>query len=484
MLLVQPEANAYFSIIVLHEWARAVNSRLPYPESYMYVFKKIAEAARDVDVRNDYEEDTPLHVLIGLHSEQQVRKGCDVLFNLPSPADVKLANRRGQTALFIALDTSQAEQDPEQRAFHLIKSGADLVTFTDDQKDIFWPVASNKTLSDKQSHDLIQRLLSQLVNPGKCDKNTSVQQVYQNYFISNRGAIITLAAAVWGGRVKTTKLLLDLGLDKHINQVFKGVTGPHSTVLEVAIRLAESSRQAHLDKLAAYTPGPARDRALADKSVYDTSQGAPTRAAEAYDNFPTLLHLLRDRGAKRACELDPVPHLDVLNMEAMAPADHPDLYDVTSTYFLGLTPATQPNVKEWEIVYDLARHPANWREQLASLVQWRYENGWRPDLDMLRDAARLVSEQEKGAAAASKIEVPDVEFMRNVLLALATVHKPDAGIFGSVRKVLGALNTGKKSAWIEIAGMKLYGMRKAKQQSLEIEVFEDGTLGATRTKSG
>ena len=450
---------------------------MAYPDSLLYVFRRVAEAIQNVNIQNDYDEETALHILIGLqHTEDYIERACDILFSLRRPTDVNIANSRKQTALYIALDTNKVEQDPERRSFTLIKSGASLLTLTDCQYDILYPVANNKTLSDQQSHDLIHRLLSHQSDIEGSHEKLTIQQVYQKRFLDNPGAIQTLAVAVEGGRLKTARLLLDLGLNKRINELLAR-NKLDWTVLDVAFRLAELSRQIHLDKLAAYAPGPERERAMASESVYNHSLGPPARAAEAHANFPEVLRLLRSHGAKLLRELDPT-----LPFQETA-SDPPDLYDVTTTYYLDFTPEMQPNRKEWEIVYELGRRSPNWRDELVELMEFRYEyGGWKPDLDMLRTAERVITEHDKNGATESKEGIVDVEFMRKVLIALGTMNRRKANFLQ--KAVLGALSAvSKQGSWIQVAERKKYGAVKKGQVPLEIEIFEDGKLGKTRGSS-
>ena len=441
------------------------------------MFRRVAEATENTNIQNDYDKETALHILVGLpHREDYIERASDILFNLPRPTDVNIVNSRKIPALYVALDTNQIEQDPERRAFTLIKAGASLLTLSYSQYDILYPVANNKTLSDQQSHDLIQRLLAHQADIEKSNGKLTIHQVYQRRFLDNPGSIQTLAVAASAGKLKTAQLLLDLGLDKRVNQVFER-NKSDCTVLEIAFHHAEISRQMHLDKLAAYAPGPARERALESKSVYNHTLGRPARAEEAHFNFPAILRFLRSHGAKLPRELDPtLPYKE-------AAFDPPDLYDVATTYFLGFTPETQPDRKEWEIIYELGRRSPHWRNELVELVEFRYEyGGWKPDLDMLRTAERLVSEYDKNGATASKGMIVDVGFMRKVLIALGTMNKRKANFLQ--KAVIGALSAvSKQGSWIQVAERKKYGAVQKGQVPLEIEIFEDGKLGKTRPSS-
>ncbi|KAL1957500.1 hypothetical protein VTO42DRAFT_5963 [Malbranchea cinnamomea] len=472
---------------VLHEWANSMGCTLAYPESYLHVWKRITEASEDVNIQDEYQE-TPLHTFITVsHPEDTIREGCDILFNLPRPADPNVADRRGLTPLFIALGTWNPEQEPEKRAFHLIKFGASLFARTNTQADVFFPVANNKCLSDDRSYNLILRLLSHLAETERCEGNISIEEVYRKYFLSHFGAILALAAAAREGRVKTTKLLLDLGLEKRINDVFESDSKSLVTVLDSALHAANVSRQAYMEQIAGYGTGPHRERALASKVVYYKGPGGSARATEAYNGFPEVLRLLRSRGAKRACELEPVPDRKVLSMEDMLPSDNPDFWDVTNMYHLGFSPETQPNKKQWEIVYELARHPADWRDQLVELLRWRYEIGVRLDLDMLRDAEKYVAAQEEKDAAAdeagNKSLLVDADFRRKMLLMLYTIGQPGDSVDAETDKDSSSQETPR---WIEVRETKRYGLfpglNTAPGQVLEVEIFRNGRLGRTRRR--
>lgn len=390
------------------------------------MLQKIVSKMTSLDIRNDFVEETPLHLLVTIyHSEEEFRSACDIFFAHDPPPDVNLGDRQGLTPLLIAADTNQVMQDPEQRLFYLIANGADLGVRTREDKDVFCLLANNKTLSDQQSHDIIHRLLSHLADLEGC----SIPQAYKKHYLPHKGAILTLNTAAMAGRVKTTSHLLDVGLDEAINNPIN-LRDP-TTVLDSAISSAARSRHMHLDLLAAYSPGAPRARALAAQTVYDPRQGPPTRAAEAYTGLPEVLQLLRARGAKRAIELMPSTHSEVS-------PDHPDVWDITQMYWIGFTPETQPNRERWEAVYQLSRLPSvGWRETVVDGLREMYQfDLWWPDLAMLEATINLVNKQDKALASDTvpmsptvssdtSTEVVDVELLRHMLRMLITT-RPNA----------------------------------------------------------
>ncbi|GLB08374.1 hypothetical protein AtubIFM57258_004263 [Aspergillus tubingensis] len=408
---------------VLHQWARITGPRLAYTDSYLYVLQKIVSKMTSLDIRNDFVEETPLHLLVTIyHTEEEFRSACEILFAHDPPPDVNLGDRQGLTPLLIAADTNQVTQDPEQRLFYLIANGADLGARNREDKDVFCLLANNKTLSDQQSHDITHRLLSHLASLEGC----SIAQAYKKHYLPHKGAILSLSTAAMAGRVKTTTLLLDVGLDEAINNLMN--PRDHTTVLDSAISSAERSRHMHLDLLAAYSPGAPRARALAAQTVFDPRQGPPARAAEAYTGLSEVVRLLRARDAKRACELMPSSHFEVS-------PDHPDVWDITQMYWIGFAPETQPNKERWEIVYHLSRLPSvGWRETVVDSLREMYQfDLWWPDLAMLEASIILVNKWDKDPASDTVpmsptlpsdtgTDVVDVELLGQMLRMLITAR--------------------------------------------------------------
>lgn len=270
--------------------------------------------------------------------------------------------------MYIALGT---QQNPQRRAMYLAKNGASLFCKVDGVNDIFFRVVTNKSLSDQQSYDLINDLLSHLAQTQDI-RDASFQKIYSTYFLPHPGALIALWEAASTGRPKTTRLLLELGLYSRINDL-KDDHGSPLTVFDNTLKWAEYSRQAHMEMLAAYKPGAARSRALASKAVYDPKQGGRERAAEAYLGLPEVLWLLRSHGAKRAYELQRLSDHAVFDT----------VWDMNDMDLHGFTPETQPNREIWNAVYDLARYPADWPEQVTEELQKRY-----PEVKVLGDPAK------------------------------------------------------------------------------------------------
>ncbi|PYI03195.1 hypothetical protein BO78DRAFT_399965 [Aspergillus sclerotiicarbonarius CBS 121057] len=455
---------------VLHQWAGITGPRLAYTDSYLYVMERIVSAMTDVDIRNEYVEETPLHVLVTIyHSEEEFEAACDILFAHHTLPDINLGDRQGLTPLHIAVDTNQVEQDPERRAFYMIAKGADLTSRTRAEKDVLCLVANNKTLSDQKSHDLILRLLSHLAQL----EDSSIGQVYQKYYRPHASAILALNNAAMTGRPKTTALLLEVGLDEAINRS----VSPDKlvTVLDNTLASAEQARHMHIDLLAAYRPGASRARALAAQTVYDPRQGEPARAAESYEGLPEVLSLLRARGAKLACELEPASHRSSLEITL----EHPDVWDITQIYWMGFTPATQPNRDRWATLYQLSRiSSTDWRAPVIDWLRDMYENEtWRPDLGLLEASVQLLARRGKISSSGPSqrgpggvtTEVADGELIHQMLSMLFAVGRDDddqttrAGAEGAATP---------KARWITVREEQKYGRSRASSEDQAISEVE------------
>jgi hypothetical protein len=101
-------------------------------------------------------------------------------------------------------------------------------------------------------------------------------------------------------------------------------------------------------RLASYKAGIARTKALEADLVYDENQGPPSRAAEAYRLFPDVIHILRDAGAKRMCELEGTSKGDYI--------EQPGEWDKRDILEYGFTAETQPDREGWGCLYELARY--------------------------------------------------------------------------------------------------------------------------------
>ncbi|GKZ21580.1 hypothetical protein AbraIFM66951_005214 [Aspergillus brasiliensis] len=467
---------------VLHQWARITGPRLAYTDSYLYILQKIVSKMANLDVLNDYVEETPLHLLVTIyHSEEEFRSACDIFFAHDPPPDVNLGDRKGLAPLLIAADTNQIEQDPEQRAFYLISKGADLGARTREDKDVFCLLANNKTLSDQQSHDIIHRLLSHLATLEGC----SIAQAYKKHYLPQRGAILALSTAAMAGRVKTTTLLLDVGLEEVVNNMVNPKDS--TTVLDNAISSAEGSRHMHIDLLGAYSPGPPRARAVASQTVYDPRQGPPARAAEAYFGLPEVLHLLRVRGAKRACELMPSSHIPEVGL------DHPDFWDITQMYWVGFKPETQPNKEHWDVIYQLSRLPSiSWRETVINSLRDMYEfDMWWPDLTLLEASISLINKRNENSASTQVVtstnlpsdrgtEVPDMELVREMLRMLVTARHGEDDV--KTTDTIGDASS-PLVKWIKIREGQKYGVSSASsgdEMIPEVELVWEGAKGGFR----
>ncbi|PYI27940.1 ankyrin repeat protein [Aspergillus indologenus CBS 114.80] len=376
---------------VLHSWASIVGPRLDYPRSYIPTLRRIVTAMPDIDIRNKFESDTPLHSLsTTYHPEDEFEQACEILLEHDPPADLNAQTRRGATPLSIALET---KDDPARRGLFLLHKGASPTLLTDQDKDILFAIANNSVLHDKETYELITAVLQYISSGRSATKSKmgdtgDIHETYQKLFLPNQGAIHSLIAAVIRGKVRTTTLLLSLGLRSRLNDL--DPSKPRGfTVLDHALHSAELSRRAHMEKLATYKPGPAQRAATDEQVVYDDGQGPPSRAAEAYHAFPEVLRCLREEGAKRACELE----LSGTNADGGGDTAVDGTYiqqqrwwDWTSIYTYGYTPVTQPHRERWELLYELARYPVGWREEQIEELTERYADGiWRPDTRFLEE---------------------------------------------------------------------------------------------------
>ncbi|OJJ51150.1 hypothetical protein ASPZODRAFT_55425 [Penicilliopsis zonata CBS 506.65] len=322
---------------VLHSWASTRGPRIAYPQGYIGTFKKIVTAMDAVDIRGLYEDDTPLQKLATVyHPADEFEECCRVLLSHTQPADINKKTSRGATPLLIAL---QGKWDPVRRGLFLLEKGANPLLTMTDGKDVFFAVASNESLSDQQSHDLMHQLLDH-VDPASKD----IRQTYHTHFLNRNpaGCMHALFATAEKGKLKTTLLVLDLGLAARINEL-NPLKSPPITALDHALSAAEKSRREHLETLATRKHG--------DEShdYHQWQLGPPPHAAEAFRNFPELVRVLRSRGAKCAWELTMRGYLTQR------------VRGFTSAIFQGggVTPAQQqPDGDRWQIVYDLARYPS------------------------------------------------------------------------------------------------------------------------------
>ncbi|KAF7586244.1 hypothetical protein BBP40_009195, partial [Aspergillus hancockii] len=357
---------------VLHSWASIVGPRLDYPCSYMYTLRQIVNSIPDIDVRNKYENESPLHSLATTyHPEPEFEEACSILLSHNPPADLNAKTHRGSTPLSIALETKDA---PARRGLFLLSKGANIYTTSDQGKDIFFSIANNPTLHDEDTTTLIKTFLTTL------DPHTEPAKTYQAHFFPNPSSVHALFASAERGKPLTTTLLLNLGLNIRINDP-NNLKSPPITTLDHALHAAELSRRAHMEKLSTHKPGPAQRHAIQSNLVYDDQQGPPARAAEAYNAFPDVIRCLRRAGAKRACELDPVPDSRLLDTVYIQQGQ---FWDWVAIYGFGFTPATQPGREHWGVLYELAMYPDGWREEQVRELCERYGDGiWRPDVRFL-----------------------------------------------------------------------------------------------------
>ncbi|KAJ5168573.1 uncharacterized protein N7482_004167 [Penicillium canariense] len=322
---------------VLHSWASIVGPRLDYPNSYLPTLQKIVQAMPNIDIRNRFEEETPLHLLTTIyHPADEFEAACEILLGHSRPADINAKTRRGETPLSIALETSL---DPARKGRFLLDKGADPLVLNNRGRDIFYSIANNVVLTDQASHDLIRHFLLHF--------NTDIKLAYKTHYLSNPNSNESLIAAAGRGKPLTLNLLISLGLSSCINKPDESKSPPW-TALDQALHSAELSRRSHMQKLASYKAAAARTNAVQQSLVYDENQGPPARAAEAYMCFPVVIQTLRDAGAKRTCELERLSKGDYI--------EQPKDWDQSHIHEYGFTPETQPNVDAWSGLYELARY--------------------------------------------------------------------------------------------------------------------------------
>lgn len=336
---------------VLHGWVSIVGPRLNYPESYLPTLEKLVQAMPDINIQNEFQGDTPLHLLATTyHPEDEFEAACEIFLNHPTPADINSKSRRGETPLSIALETNL---DPARRGRFLLDKGADPLILHAWGRDIFYSIANNVVFTDQASCDLIQTFLVRL--------NADIKQAYKEHYLSNANTHETLIAAASRGKPLTVKFLLSIGLTSQINKPDTTKTPPW-TALDQALHSAEIGRRMHIQLLASYKAGAARANALESDLVYDPSQGPPARAAESYRGFPEVIRILRDAGAKRTCEIEKLSNGDYISQ--------PREWDEEGIQQYGFTPKTQPNLEKWQELYDMARYSG--RGWLGKLTGGRF----------------------------------------------------------------------------------------------------------------
>ncbi|RDW89930.1 uncharacterized protein DSM5745_01705 [Aspergillus mulundensis] len=350
-------------------------------------------------------------------------------------------NRQGHTALSLALippSSPSLSQDsisfghPAQRGLFLLEKGASPHLLTNSGEDILYWIAENKLLSDEATHNLIITFLQRInTTTSKTDTTggkAGIHETYQQHFLPNPGALQTLFAAVSRGKLKSTTLLLSLGLHERINELHPV---RNWTALDQALSSAETSRRRHIELLSAYKPN---TRAAATKAnlVFHDDQGPPARAAEAYYAFPDVIRYLRNAGSCRKCEMNSASHEDMDGSYISQPQE----WDWTSIYHTKFTPATQPNREQWGMLYALARYRAGWARQVDAMAEDYAYRDWRPDVrfiedgkedDLVRMIIDRIGEPIEGTDGAVRLEAEDPH------LGVVLVTVVDRKIVGKTR---------------------------------------------------
>ncbi|KAK2749483.1 hypothetical protein FQN57_006417, partial [Myotisia sp. PD_48] len=439
--------NSTVGNAALHDFAGKVGSSTAYPDGYAQAFRKVAEAVRDVDEMNEWGE-TPFKLLFQhfRKPDEELFEQCEILFNLQPGLKVDFEPRRSDfTLLELSLATKEKNQDARKRALYLLEKGADPLRRGTKGDDVFCNLMTNDFLSDKDTHDILLELLSKIAKI-KGESPEDAQSIYQKYFLPSSRAICTLSTAVSAGRLKTTKLLLELGLAEKINDILPG--DPPRTILDAAIWRAGMIRDNHFHQLAKYRDKESRKRAIAEKVVYQVQKESPERAAEAYAAAPKILHVLQANGAKVSGELPGFKP----TMELCLPYQ-PDYRDVQDLWWLGLTLDTQPDREEWEILYKVTRFPESWREQVVDLLFEDYSEGaWRPDMDLLNciKARQNPKQNLSKGTGAINLQAMDWQLIERMTKMLPTLRVPKTGP-GTEEP------TRESGAWVEARETKRYG---------------------------
>ncbi|CAG8978565.1 hypothetical protein HYALB_00010527 [Hymenoscyphus albidus] len=350
-----PKASCNDSALIL--CSSVASENVAYPTGYPQIMKAIIGGAKDLSHANQFNKQTALHVVSGLKSSRdQFESNISALFSEPSPPNIEAVNEYGNTPLLWSLSETS---DAQFRAKILLEHGADIHFVNSRGENVIGAITENKNLMDGDSLVLIKTLLLRV--------NANFESAYREFNESSK-------AALWNcsmfARPKTLQFLLDLGLNKYINEVKLELNESAKTALDIALDNRENSRHQHIGHLSAYleTPG---SKLMEDSScqAYSAFQGGQKRAYEAYWAFPTTIQILMKHGAKRGWQLGTEYSCENI----WQPRD----YDFVNIYVAGLSPSMQPN------------------QQICALIPW-YQNGtFLPSITALENRPELVDELQK-----------------------------------------------------------------------------------------
>ncbi|CAG8962191.1 hypothetical protein HYFRA_00005242 [Hymenoscyphus fraxineus] len=369
-----PKASCDDSALIL--CSSVASENLAYPTGYPQIMKAIIGGTKDLSHANRFNKQTALHVVSGLKSSRdQFESNISALFSEPSPPNIEAVNDYGSTPLLWSLSETS---DAQFRAKILLEHGADIYFVNSRGENIIGAIAGNKNLMDDDSLVLIKTLLLRV--------DETFESAYREFNESSK-------AALWNcsmfARPKTLQFLLDLGLNKYINEVKLERNESAKTALDIALDNGENSRHQHIGYLSAYLETPS-SKLMEDSScqAYSAFQGGQKRAYEAYWAFPTTIQILMKHGAKRAWQLG--TEYDCENIW------QPQDYDFVNIYVAGFSPSTQPNREHWSVLYELAKYKDTWvEEQICALIPWYQDGTFVPSITTLENRPELVDGLQK-----------------------------------------------------------------------------------------
>jgi ankyrin repeat protein len=251
---------------VLHMWSSTTSLTLKYPGCYSEVMAAIINVTKDLESANEFKQ-TPLHMITIIQSSrEQFSSNAAALLSKPSTIDINATDHHGATPLLIALRTGA---DAMYRAMILLDYGADIYTIEDSGENIITSIIRNRSFMDEESAAHIKTLLLRV--------NESPSLAFKNF---EKSSSLGLWYACDHARPKTLELLLDLGMSKHINEVWDHHGG--TTALDRALDMGEASRNRYIDNCAQYERVPGSKQVEESDHFYDVRQGDQKRARKYY----------------------------------------------------------------------------------------------------------------------------------------------------------------------------------------------------------
>ena len=380
---------------LLHSWAGRDATRLTFPDCYHYVMAKIVRDTKMLSASCEWDGDTPLHIVANsTASNSQFEGSLEMLLgrkpseldprnvrgdsragDTPSRewADINAVDKKGFTPLMKALTH---RYNPHFRAQLLLRHGAFLDWTAPDGQSALSQVCNSRYLMDAETRDLVKFITSK-IEPTRLAK-----------IIAGYPGILGRAAA--DGKLKTTKLLLEIGLAKYTNYVeprnFRH-TNVRGNALTLTFVNAEIERRAFIQEAASYIRSAKMKKADRKKDdmlfrgtaklgdilfggmmdVDDGSRGQVSRARskEAYLAYPEIMRLLLSHRSKR-------PH-PTNSDGTLWQEGQPTWWDAVNMPTLGFTRETQPYGEHWEILYELERLESSWSKTALETVMDTYK---------------------------------------------------------------------------------------------------------------